>query len=78
MTIVSAVRPCLCELMRDRAFPAAVFGPVLRFAFAQLQERGLRRVGLGVDVDNETGAVGLYERAGMRVVRRFDNWTRTP
>ena len=53
-------------------------GALLGFAFAQLHERGVRRVGLGVDVDNETGAVGLYERAGMRVVRRFDNWTRTP
>ncbi len=53
-------------------------GLLLRFAFAELYARGLRRVGLGVDADNETGAVGLYERAGMRVVRRFDNWTRTP
>jgi ribosomal protein S18 acetylase RimI-like enzyme len=53
-------------------------GMLLLHAFAQLYERGLRRVGLGVDTENESGAVGLYERAGMRVVRRFDNWTRTP
>lgn len=51
---------------------------LLRFAFAELYARGLRRVGLGVDAENESGAVGLYERAGMRVVRRFDNWTCTP
>jgi len=51
---------------------------LLRHAFAQLYARGLRRVGLGVDTENPTGAVGLYERAGMRVVRRYDNWTRTP
>jgi ribosomal protein S18 acetylase RimI-like enzyme len=51
-------------------------GTLLRFAFAELYARGLRRVGLGVDTDNESGAVGLYERAGMRVVRRFDNWAR--
>jgi mycothiol synthase len=30
-------------------------------------ERGQRRVGLGVDATNPTGATRLYERAGMRV-----------
>ncbi|HST18441.1 MAG TPA: GNAT family N-acetyltransferase [Gaiellaceae bacterium] len=53
-------------------------GTLLRHAFVGLYARGLRRVGLGVDVENETGAVRLYERAGMQVVRRFDNWARTP
>lgn len=46
---------------------------LLRTAFAGLYDRGLRRVGLGVDADNVTGAVRLYERVGMRVVRRFDS-----
>jgi ribosomal protein S18 acetylase RimI-like enzyme len=31
-------------------------------------------VRLGVDAENETGAVRLYERVGMQVVRRQDNW----
>jgi hypothetical protein len=29
-----------------------------------------------VDGSNPTGAVGLYEQAGMRVVRRYDHWER--
>jgi mycothiol synthase len=47
---------------------------LLRTAFARLYDRGLRRVGLGVDSENVTGAVGLYERAGMSNVARTDNW----
>ena len=47
---------------------------LLASAFLALYDRGLRRVGLGVDAENVTGALRLYERAGMRVVRRFDNW----
>ena len=29
---------------------------------------------LGVDGENTTGAVRLYERAGMHVTRRYDTW----
>lgn len=47
---------------------------LLHLTFRALLERGLRRVGLGVDAKNETGAVDLYRRAGMRTVRRRDNW----
>jgi mycothiol synthase len=47
---------------------------LLRASFAELYARGLRRVGLGVDAQNPTGALRLYERAGMRQVRRSDNW----
>ena len=47
---------------------------LLRTAFERLQGRGLRRAGLGVDAGNETNALRLYERAGMRAVRRADNW----
>ncbi len=32
--------------------------------------RGKKRVSLGVDAENPTGAVRLYERAGMAVHRR--------
>jgi ribosomal protein S18 acetylase RimI-like enzyme len=51
---------------------------LLRRSFAVLHDRGLRRVGLGVDAQNVTGALRLYERAGMRQVRRSDNWQREP
>ena len=41
---------------------------LLHHAFGALYARGHRRVGLGVDELNETGAKRLYERAGMRAV----------
>jgi mycothiol synthase len=47
---------------------------LLRSAFTELHARGLRRAGLGVDAENVTGALRLYQRAGMRVVRQADNW----
>jgi mycothiol synthase len=47
---------------------------LLRTAFQALHARGLRRVGLGVDAENATGALRLYERAGMRKVRQADIW----
>ena len=39
---------------------------LLRHAFRELHGRGMRRVDLDVDTENSTGAVRLYERAGMR------------
>ena len=47
---------------------------LLRTAFHGLHAHGLRRVGLGVDAENPTGALRLYERVGMRPIRRADNW----
>jgi mycothiol synthase len=44
----------------------------LLHAFRELQARGRERVTLGVDAENTTGAVRLYERAGMQVSRRYD------
>ncbi len=43
-------------------------------SFAEFRARGKRGVGLGVDGLNPTGAVRLYEQAGMRVARRFDQY----
>lgn len=58
-----------------RAFRRRGLGEaLLRRSFAELHRRGFRRVGLGVDARNVTGALRLYERAGMRQVRRSDNW----
>jgi mycothiol synthase len=45
---------------------------LLLTAFREFQKRGKRSVGLGVDASNLTGAVRLYENAGMRVWHRFD------
>lgn len=39
---------------------------LLRTAFAEFHSRGLRKVTLGVDSENGTGAVKLYESVGMR------------
>ena len=49
---------------------------LLRRSFAELYARGKRRVGLGVDAQNVTGALRLYERVGMRAVRRYGTWQR--
>jgi mycothiol synthase len=42
---------------------------LLRRSFADFASRGFKAVGLGVDAENPTGAVRVYERAGMRVER---------
>jgi mycothiol synthase len=43
---------------------------LLHRSFADFARRGATRVSLGVDAESPTGAVRLYERAGMRAVRR--------
>ena len=43
-------------------------------AFGEFHRRGMTRVGLDVDAENLTGAVRLYERAGMRIVKRRDTY----
>lgn len=45
---------------------------LLQQTFHTFRDRGATRVGLGVDAESTTGAVRLYERAGMRPVRRND------
>jgi mycothiol synthase len=42
---------------------------LLLHAFGQFQQRGRKRVGLGVDTQNLTGALRLYEGVGMHVYR---------
>jgi mycothiol synthase len=41
----------------------------LQYSFADFYRRGKRKVGLGVDANSLTGALRLYERAGMHVAR---------
>ena len=45
---------------------------LLHHAFGEYYHRGYKRVSLGVDAQNLTGALGLYKRAGMHVSRQFD------
>jgi mycothiol synthase len=45
---------------------------LLRRAFAELARRGHREVRLGVDAQNPTGAVALYEGVGMTPYRSYD------
>ena len=49
---------------------------LLLHAFGALYARGQRRIGLGVDAENTTGAVRLYERAGMRAAWQADIYER--
>jgi mycothiol synthase len=44
---------------------------LLQSGFRALHQRGHTHVGLEVDAENETGATRLYERAGMKVTRRY-------
>lgn len=66
---VLGVRP----LWRRRGLAKAL----LRHSFRDFRDRGATRVGLGVDGENTTGAVRLYEHVGMRVVRRTDTYEKT-
>jgi mycothiol synthase len=47
---------------------------LLLHSFQEFRRRGRAKVDLGVDAENLTGAVRLYERVGMRAVRRFDTY----
>lgn len=47
---------------------------LLQHAFGEFRRRGMSRAGLDVDAENTTGAVALYEHAGMHVERRRDTF----
>jgi mycothiol synthase len=47
---------------------------LLRHSFNEFYRRGKRKVGLGVDAQNLTGALRLYEKAGMHVHQTFDQY----
>ena len=57
--------------------PAGLGEALLRESFALFAERGKRRPASGSTRENTTGAVALYERVGIHVVRRSDTWERT-
>jgi len=47
---------------------------LLHHAFGLFWARGVTTIDLGVDAESLTGAMRLYERAGMRVAREFLRW----
>ena len=47
---------------------------LLLHSFGAFWQRGTRTVALGVDGENTTGAVRLYERAGMHAEHRLDHY----
>jgi mycothiol synthase len=47
---------------------------LLQHAFSEIYKRGKKAVALGVDASSLTGAIRLYERAGMRVVLQHDKY----
>ena len=47
---------------------------LLRHSFNEFYRRGKRKVGLGVDAQNLTGALRLYENAGMHVHQVFEQY----
>jgi mycothiol synthase len=49
---------------------------LLTHAFAALHERGMRRMALGVDAENPTGATRVYERAGMRASQQYATYSK--
>lgn len=53
---------------RGRGLARALLG----HSFREFQRLGLQRAGLGVDAESTTGAVELYESAGMTEVARFE------
>lgn len=47
---------------------------LLLHSFGEFYRRGYRKAGLGVDASNLTGALRLYENAGMTVFRQYDRY----
>lgn len=50
---------------------------LLGTAFEELRRRGHATVGVDVDTHNESGAVEVYRRAGMKPVWQTDQWSKT-
>ena len=50
---------------------------LLLHGFAELYRRGERRIGLGVDAENPTGATRLYESVGMHVAWQADTYEKS-
>ena len=47
---------------------------LLKHSFSAFHARGQKRAALGVDATSLTGALRIYEKAGMHVARQFDQF----
>lgn len=47
---------------------------LLQHALGEFYQRGIYKIGLGVDSQNLTGATRLYERAGMHIALQHDTY----
>jgi ribosomal protein S18 acetylase RimI-like enzyme len=69
MAATGATGGCVDTLGTLREFRGRGLGRALMLtSFAEFHRRGVRKVILGVDVDNSTGAVELYQSLGMKPV----------
>jgi hypothetical protein len=59
--------------MLVRTMPATL---LLQRAFVRHREMGRSATLLGVDAESLTGAVGVYERVGMRAAHVLQGWAR--
>lgn len=60
--------------VRASARGRGVARALLMESFARMHDSGLRRVELGVDAENASGATRLYESVGMRTVLHYELW----
>jgi mycothiol synthase len=72
------VRRGWCENISTRApwRGRGVASALIARALRALRDRGMTEAALGVDAQNETGALRLYEKMGFRAVSREVEWRR--
>jgi len=75
---VQGVRRGWCENISTRATwrGKGVASSLICLALRALRDRGMTEAALGVDAQNETGALRLYESMGFREVTREVEWRR--
>ena len=62
--------------VRDAYRGRGIGKALLVASFRMFEERGSKRVSLGVDAGNTTGATALYEKSGMKVEQRHELFQR--
>ena len=56
--------------------PEGIGGALIDRSFHLLAERGMDTAALGVDADNPSGALRLYEAVGFAVTEKMTAWRR--
>jgi mycothiol synthase len=75
---IQGVRRGWCENISTRAAwrGKGIASALMRRALRALRDRGMTEAALGVDAENETGALRLYQAMGFREVAREVEWRR--